>query len=237
MPQVTYSEAASALRQAGFRGIQIPVMIAIGLAESGLNTDTVGDNGQSFGIWQIYQPVWSSRFNATCASDLQCSANAAWEISNHGADYNPWSVYRFSKWGRDYETDYSNPFTKYLPDVLKAFSYPVSSDINQALRDVYTGVIDGIDPDGSGGIVGGIIDTGNDIIDTVTDPFGSLKSLLPTMPDIKAAIVTVVLLLFGLIFVAFGTYGLVYQSETGQRVMNDAKKAATMAATKGAVSV
>lgn len=222
MATVTYKQLRDALVDAGFKGIQIPVMIAIAMAESGLNTDALGDSGQSFGLFQIYQPVWGHKFGPACATDIACSAKAAYEISNGGKDYNPWSVFRFSRFGREYDPNYANPFTKFLPDVLKSFGIPVDIDIAAELKkhgaslpdiieDVGEDIVDGVTPD---------------IPDWVTDP----TSLLPSIDDVKSALVVVSLLGIGMTFIALGTYGLVTKTDAGKAAVT----AGTAVATRGA---
>lgn len=130
MPQVTYKQLYDTLRQTGFSIFQATVMLAISAAESGLNTDTVGDNGQSYGLFQIYQPVWGTKYGPACATDVQCSAKAAWEISNHGTDFNPWSVYRFSSYGSQPQPGYPNPFTKYMSQAMAAVGFDPGTTID-----------------------------------------------------------------------------------------------------------
>jgi hypothetical protein len=79
----------------------IIVAVAIGLAESSCNTSATNTNGPTSGcpsgstdrgLWQInncYQPQVSN----TCAFNGMCNAIAAYQISDKGTDYAPWSTY------------------------------------------------------------------------------------------------------------------------------------------------
>lgn len=51
---VTPEQAAQACLRAGFTRDQTITMVAIGMAESGLDTHAVGDTGTSWGVWQIH---------------------------------------------------------------------------------------------------------------------------------------------------------------------------------------
>jgi Lysozyme like domain len=129
MPIISYKEMTDALRDAGFHGIQIPVMIAIALAESGGDSSTVGDTGKSYGLWQIYQPVWGKQYPVNCATNTKCAAKAAWEISQHGKSFNPWTVFRAAVDPMSLDPSLrANKFTNYLPQVLAYFGIPKSVD-------------------------------------------------------------------------------------------------------------
>jgi hypothetical protein len=84
----------------------VVVAIAVGLAESSCNPLAQGVNGPTSGcpngsvdrgLWQInncYHPNVSD----ACAYQAQCNGDAAWTISNHGTDWEPWSTYDSGAW-------------------------------------------------------------------------------------------------------------------------------------------
>src|SRR5690606_39970566 len=77
----------------------------------------------------MFSRDWSSD---VCSSDL-------------GKNFNPWSVFRFSKYGSEYDPNYENSFVRFLPDVLQTFNIPVDIDIMKELeRTGYTGIVDSI---------------------------------------------------------------------------------------------
>lgn len=135
--QTTYAEMATALKEAGFKGIQIPIMMAIAMAESGGNPVAVGDNGNSYGLWQIYQPVWGNQFGVDCATSVKCAAKASWIISNHGTNFNPWTVFGVVVNPDNYpESLRANKFTNFLPDALAYVGLPAGYDWRKALSDL-----------------------------------------------------------------------------------------------------
>lgn len=79
-------------QQAGFTGASAQVAAAIAMAESGGDPQAVGDNGSSFGLWQVHTPA-HPEYDQTCLFDPACSARAAYAISRQGTDFSPWSTY------------------------------------------------------------------------------------------------------------------------------------------------
>lgn len=65
---------------------------AIALAESGGDPTNVGDQGTSFGLWQIHIPA-HPQYNAAQLKTPLYNAQAAVAISSHGANWQPWSTY------------------------------------------------------------------------------------------------------------------------------------------------
>jgi hypothetical protein len=90
----------------------ILVAVAVCLAESGGNPNATGQNGptpgcpngsKDRGLWQIndcYHPEVSN----ACAYQVQCNADAAWNISSRGGDWEPWSTYTSGAWKSDIGT-------------------------------------------------------------------------------------------------------------------------------------
>ncbi|HEY4024294.1 MAG TPA: RICIN domain-containing protein [Pseudonocardiaceae bacterium] len=78
----------------------IAVAVAIAMAESSCNPSAtnINSNGsEDRGLWQINNAAWPNVSNA-CAFQVQCNADAAFNISNRGSDWNPWSTYGNGAW-------------------------------------------------------------------------------------------------------------------------------------------
>jgi Lysozyme like domain len=101
LPQVGALGLAAAAGQAGFAGRALRTAVAVGLAESGGNpaarhrnppTPGCPDGSIDRGGWQLnscYHPEVSD----TCADVLACAARAAYQISQAGSDWTPWTTY------------------------------------------------------------------------------------------------------------------------------------------------
>lgn len=78
---------------------QIVVAVAVALAESSCNPSATGQNSGSVdrGLWQI-NSYYHSEVSDACAYQAQCNADAAWNISNHGSSWSPWSTYNSGVW-------------------------------------------------------------------------------------------------------------------------------------------
>jgi hypothetical protein len=82
----------------GYRSVVVAV--AIGLAESSCNpaAEYTDPNGcEDRGLWQIDSCAWPSVTDA-CAYQVQCNGNAAWNISDKGMNWTPWSTYTSGAW-------------------------------------------------------------------------------------------------------------------------------------------
>ncbi len=78
----------------------IAVAVAIAMAESSCNpsaTNTNTDGSEDRGLWQINN-VYHSEVSNACAFQIQCNADAAWNISSHGSDWSPWSTWNNGAW-------------------------------------------------------------------------------------------------------------------------------------------
>lgn len=84
----------------------IVVAISVAMAESGCNPSAAGHNGPTSGcpngstdrgLWQVNDCYHSGVSNA-CAYNAMCNAIAAYQISNGGTNWNPWSTYSQNKW-------------------------------------------------------------------------------------------------------------------------------------------
>jgi len=65
---------------------------AIAMAESNGNPLAIGDNGTSFGLWQIHLPA-HPEYDAISLGDPMTNALAAKAISKNGADWTPWTTF------------------------------------------------------------------------------------------------------------------------------------------------
>lgn len=97
-PASIYSLALSA----GFTGESAITATAIALAESGGRPDAIGDinnpvpGASSVGLWQInFHPDWNKVTYRDPKANLNPLHNAqsAFTISNHGANFKPWTTY------------------------------------------------------------------------------------------------------------------------------------------------
>jgi hypothetical protein len=93
----TYSAGQIALvaRAAGFSGQALVTAVAVALGESSGRTDVVNSIG-CVGLWQVNQPVWVKEHSAWTVSYLQDpshNAQAAYEISSGGSNWQPWEAY------------------------------------------------------------------------------------------------------------------------------------------------
>lgn len=69
------------------------IATAIALAESGGNTEAIGDGGQSVGLWQIHLPS-HPQYSKSSLLDPVNNMSAMCDISRQGTYWNPWSVYK-----------------------------------------------------------------------------------------------------------------------------------------------
>jgi hypothetical protein len=103
MARATYKQAYDAAVAAGFSPVVAPLVVAIGVAESGLRIDVVGDvdnpsaGCRSYGVMQIN--VCPGResgplFNPATLVTLDGNMRAAFERSGHGRSFTPWTTFR-----------------------------------------------------------------------------------------------------------------------------------------------
>ncbi|HEY3868820.1 MAG TPA: RICIN domain-containing protein [Actinocrinis sp.] len=79
---------------------QIVVALSVAMAESSCNGSATNDNtngSEDRGLWQINNAAWPNVSN-TCAFQVQCNADAAWNISDKGGDWQPWSTFDSGVW-------------------------------------------------------------------------------------------------------------------------------------------
>jgi hypothetical protein len=97
------AQIAEYAHDAGFRGHDLTVAVAVAMAESG--GDTRAHNpvppDDSYGLWQINMigslgPARRDEFDLDSNRELfdpEENAKAAWEISGHGDSFRPWTTY------------------------------------------------------------------------------------------------------------------------------------------------
>lgn len=79
---------------------QIVVAVSVAMAESSCNPSATNFNtngSEDRGLWQINNFAWPNVSDA-CAFQVQCNADAAWNISNHGTNWGPWSTFNNGAW-------------------------------------------------------------------------------------------------------------------------------------------
>lgn len=117
MAKLSPAQIAEYAHDAGFRGQDLTVAVAVALAESG--GDTKAHNpvppDNSYGLWQINMigslgPARRDQFDLDGNRELfdpQENAKAAWAISGHGDSFQPWTTYT------------SGAYKKYLDDARR----------------------------------------------------------------------------------------------------------------------
>jgi len=89
-PPMTLAELRALAASVGFPD---PVLAAaVAMAESAGNPFAVGDNGTSFGLWQIHAPA-HPEFDTTQLMGATYNAHAALLISKSGVDWTPWTTF------------------------------------------------------------------------------------------------------------------------------------------------
>lgn len=93
MATLNFGQLQQLLTTAGMDSASAAIGAAIALAESGGQTDKVGDNGSSFGLWQIHLPA-HPEVSQGCAFDPACAASAVLRISSGGTNWQPWTTFQ-----------------------------------------------------------------------------------------------------------------------------------------------
>lgn len=114
------SDIAGYAGTAGFQGADLVTAVAIALAESSGDPQASGDNGTSYGLWQIHFTVHPELLNGADPATLfdpQTNANAAYALySRRGNTFNDWSTYTVA------DKNGVLPYTKYLNEAAGAVS-------------------------------------------------------------------------------------------------------------------
>lgn len=117
MATLSPAQIAEYAHDAGFRGQDLTVAVAVAMAESG--GDTRAHNpvppDNSYGLWQINMigslgPARRDQFDLDSNRELfdpEENAKAAWAISGHGDSFRPWTTYT------------SGAYKKYLDDARR----------------------------------------------------------------------------------------------------------------------
>ena len=167
MPTFTATQIGMAAWNAGFHDEPtLARAVAVALAESGGRTDALGDTkitdktwGPSVGLWQI-RSVKSETGKGTSRDvnklkDPQFNANAAWEISNHGKNWGPWTAFTH------------NTYMQYI-DTGKA----VAADLNKRARAASANPLNWIFPG-----IGNVANTVGGIGESISGVAGSLGNI------------------------------------------------------------
>lgn len=94
-------ELVALARRVGFPDPELAAAVA--MAESGGNAGAVGDNGTSFGLWQIHTPV-HPQFSPQSMLDPTSNALAAFAISSQGTNWHPWTTFNTGAYKQFYRS-------------------------------------------------------------------------------------------------------------------------------------
>lgn len=132
---MSVGEAVNAARQAGFTGTSLITIVAIAGAESGWNSQAIGDQGSSYGLTQVHLPAHPQYTAAQMLDPVQNMA-AAYEISGGGQNWQPWTTFN------------TGAYQQYLPEsqqtvetgggagVVQAANHDIATVIQFALDQV-----------------------------------------------------------------------------------------------------
>ncbi len=117
---MTFQEIEQEWINNGGNPLMAPIMAAIAMAEStGNPTDTTGDHGTSWGLYQIHWTV-HPQFDKSLLTNAGYNTNAAIQLSGNGRDLTPWTTHN------------DGTYLKYLPQAMSAFHLlgPVGTPVN-----------------------------------------------------------------------------------------------------------
>jgi hypothetical protein len=86
-------ELRALARSVGFPEQSVDTAAAVAMAESGGYPAAVGDQGKSFGLWQIHHPSHPT-YEPAMLLTPSYNAQAALAISEQGKKWQPWTTYR-----------------------------------------------------------------------------------------------------------------------------------------------
>lgn len=93
MSTLTPAQATADAKSAGFSGVGLTTIVAIAIAESGLQTDIRGHTDpRDRGIVQI-NSFWHPEVSDSCAFDPVCAFQQAYRISSGGSNFNEWNTF------------------------------------------------------------------------------------------------------------------------------------------------
>lgn len=113
MAKISIADALNYAYQAGFRGQSQQTVVAIAIAESGLNTNAMNSQGNNAGVDRGVLQInsyWHSEVSDACAFDPGCAFKAGYKISSNGTNFHPWATYNEGK------------ETQFIPEVQKAMT-------------------------------------------------------------------------------------------------------------------
>jgi hypothetical protein len=94
MANLSASQIAGYASQAGFRGNALTIAVAVALAESGGNTQAINQSDKTdYGLWQINIAAHPQYSPQRLLSDPLYNAQAAYQISSSGSNWNPWTTF------------------------------------------------------------------------------------------------------------------------------------------------
>jgi hypothetical protein len=101
-------------KTAGFSGTDLAIAVAIAFAESSGDANAVGDNGNSYGLWQINvvpnHPEYQSQVDDGSIFDPQTNANDAFAIySAAGNSFSPWTTFKTGAYQQYLSADSAAP--------------------------------------------------------------------------------------------------------------------------------
>lgn len=121
MAKLSPAQIAEYAHDAGFRGQDLTVAVAVAMAESGGNPKAHNPvpPDDSYGLWQINMigalgPDRRNQFDLDSNRELfdpKENAQAAWDISGHGGSFQPWTTYT------------SGAYKKYLDDARRGIRH------------------------------------------------------------------------------------------------------------------
>ncbi len=89
MPRLSADQLRALTAEVGLAGEAQRIAVAIALAESGRNTDAVGDGGKSIGLWQIHTG-FNPQFDRGMLRIPEYNARAMMALSGGGRNWQPW---------------------------------------------------------------------------------------------------------------------------------------------------
>ena len=186
--KLSYTQLAALAYQAGFRGVGLANIVAISEAESGGNTNagyigyTQGTHN-SIGVAQINANA-HPQYSATELLNPLANFEAAYQISNGGVNFSPWTTYQTGAYSQ-----YLNPANQAATAIMNS-----PSEISK--------IISGLPGNLGFGVLGGL---GASALQT-TNPVNSVESqvanaIINLVPWLK-----ILEILGGIILVVFGIF-------------------------------
>lgn len=191
---MTPAEVAAAAASAGLSGSAQITAVAIAGAESGYDPASVGDQGTSFGLWQIHLPA-HPQYTAAQMVDPLANAAAMAEISSGGTNWHPWSTYN------------NGAYLAHMPEAQAAV---MSSGANAGVNAQLT-----VAHPGAGSRTGGTtVGTGITLWDVFVTPGGMGEAFVRIGETVAGGLIFAA----GLVLITAALFRSVDQSQTGRAV-------------------